>query len=110
MGKSLCISFTLSEHWDKHADVQLVHWIQAKTGEEQATDDGGGYTSEEEEKEEEEEEEKEEEKEEEEEEKAEVSTQQPHGKTEHKRGSDLEDSDSDTEFGIRNKFSVLSQE
>jgi ribosome biogenesis GTPase A len=85
------------EHWDKHADLQLVQWIQAKRGEEQATDDGDAYTSEEEEKEDNEEEEE-----------VEASTQQPHGKTEHKRGSDLEDSDSDTEFGIRNKFSVLS--
>jgi len=99
LGKSLCISFTPSEHWDKHADVQLVQWIQAKTGEEQATDDGSGYTSEEEEK-----------KEDNEEEEVKVSNQQPHGKTEHKRGSDLEDSDSDTEFGIRNKFTVLSRE
>jgi hypothetical protein len=80
-----------------------VQWIQAKIGEEQATDDGSGYTSEEEEKEEDD-------NEEEEEEEVEASNQQPHGKTEHKRGSDLEDSDSDTEFGIRNKFSVLSRE
>ena len=81
-----------------------MQWIQAKIGEEQATDDGSGYTSEEEEKEEDDNEE------EEEEEEVEASNQQPHGKTEHKRGSDLEDSDSDTEFGIRNKFSVLSRE
>lgn len=80
-----------------------MQWIQAKIGEEQATDDGSGYTSEEEEKEEDD-------NEEEEEEEVEASNQQPHGKTEHKRGSDLEDSDSDTEFGIRNKFSVLSRE
>jgi len=76
-----------------------VQWIQAKTGEEQATDDGGGYTSEEEEKEEENEEEE-----------VAASTQEPYGKTEHKQGSDLEDSDSGTEFGVRNKFSVLSRE
>lgn len=104
MGKSLCISFTFSEYWDKHADVQLVQWIQAKTGEEQATDDGSGYTSEEEDRV------KEEEENDDEEEEVEASNQQPHGKTEHKRGSDLADSDSDTEFGIRNKFSVLSRE
>lgn len=94
----MCISFTFSEYWDKHADVQLVQWIQAKTGDGQAADDGTGYTSEEEDKEEEKEDEEE------------ASKQQPHRKTEHKRGSNLEDSDSDTEFGIRNKFAVLSRE
>jgi len=81
-----------------------VQWIQAKTGEEQATDDGSGYTSDEEDKE------KEDDDDDEEEEEVEASNQQPLGKTERKRGSDLEDSDSDTEFGIRNKFSVLSRE
>jgi len=81
-----------------------VQWIQAKTGEEQATDDGSGYISEEEDKEEEEEEDDDEEEE------VEASNQQPHGKSEQKRGSDLEDSDSDTKFGIRNKFSVLRRE
>jgi hypothetical protein len=106
LGKSLCISFAFSEYWDKHADVQLVQWIQAKTGEEQATDDGSGYTSEEEDKEEE----KEDNGGGDEEEEVEASNQQPHGKTEHKQGSNLEDSDSDTEFGIGNKFSVLSRE
>jgi hypothetical protein len=82
-----------------------VHWIQAKTGEEQATDDGTGYTSEEEDKEE-----KKEDNGNDEDEEVEASNQQPHRKTEHKQGSDLEDSDSDTEFGIRNKFSALSRE
>jgi hypothetical protein len=80
-----------------------VQWIQAKTGEEQATDDGSGYTSEEEDKEKEDHDDDDEEE-------VEASNQQPLVKTEHKRGSDLEDSDSDTEFGIRNKFSVLSRE
>jgi hypothetical protein len=80
-----------------------VQWIQAKTGEEQATDDGSGYISEEEDKEDDDDDE-------EEEEEVEASNQQPHGKSEQKRGSDLEDSDSDTKFGIRNKFSVLRRE
>jgi len=84
-----------------------VQWIQAKTGEEQATDDGSGYTSEEEDKDKEKD--NDDDGDEEEEEVA-ARNQQPHGKTEHKRGSDPEDSDSDTEFGIRNKFSVLSRE
>jgi hypothetical protein len=109
LGKSLCISFTFSEYWDKHADVQLVQWIQAKAGEEQARDDGSGYTSEEEDKEEEEEKDNDDDDDDEEEEE-EASNQQPRGKTESKQGSDLEDSDSDTELGIRNKFSVLSRE
>ena len=90
-----------------------MQWIQAKTGEEQATDDGSGYTSEGKDDEEEEEEQQEQEEEEGEVEKCrevQASNQQPHGKTEHKRGSDIENSDSDTEFGIRNKFAVLSQE
>ena len=86
-----------------------MQWIQAKTGEEQATGGGSGYTSEEEDKEEEEEEEEEKDDDDEEEE-VEASNQQPHRKTENKRGSDLEDRDSDTEFGIRNKFSVLGRE
>jgi hypothetical protein len=80
-----------------------VQWIQAKTGEEQATDDGSGCISEEDKEEEKDDDD-------EEEEEVEASNQQPHGKTEHKRGSDLEDSDSDTKCGIRNKFSVLSRE
>jgi hypothetical protein len=83
-----------------------VQWIQAKTGEEQATDDGSGYTSEEEDIEKEDNNDDDDEEEEEEV----ASNQQPHRKTEHKRGSDPEDGDSDTEFGIRNKFSVLSRE
>jgi hypothetical protein len=79
--KFLCISFTFIEYWDKHADVQLVQWIQAKTGAEQAVDDeAGGYKSEEEEEDDEVEENRE----------------------------VLDASDSDTEFGIRNKFAVLS--
>lgn len=78
-----------------------MQWIQAKTGEEQAAgDEGGGYTSEEEDEEEEEEVKK----------SRKVLKARLHEKTEQTRGSDLEDSDSDTEFGGCNKFAVLSGE
>jgi hypothetical protein len=101
--KSLCISFTFSEYWDKHTDVQLVQWIQAKTDEEQAASGGGCHTLEEDDDDDDD-------YVEESGEVLEDSDQQPDGKTEQKRGSDFEDSDSDMEFGIRNKFAVLSGE
>ncbi|GFG32691.1 hypothetical protein Cfor_05158 [Coptotermes formosanus] len=91
------------EYWDKHTDVQLVQWIQAKTDEEQAASGGGCHTLEEDDDDDDD-------YVEESREVLEDSDQQPDGKTEQKRGSDFEDSDSDMEFGIRNKFAVLSGE
>jgi hypothetical protein len=76
--------------------VQLVQWIQAKRGEQEAAgDEGGGFTSSEEEGEE----------------KTrkvpEADGNQAYGKVKQESSSGPENSDSSSEFDVCNKFSVL---
>jgi hypothetical protein len=83
------------EYWDKHTDVQLVRWIQGKTGEEQAAAHGDSdftsSASEEEDKRK----------------VHEAGDQLGLEDAEQERESEPEDSDSNAGFGVCNKFSVL---
>lgn len=80
------------EYWEKHSDVQLVQWIQAKTGEQQAA--GDDFTSSEEE-------------EENSTKVPEADGNQAYEKEKQESSSGPEDSDSDSGFDVCNKFSVL---
>jgi hypothetical protein len=84
------------EYWEKHADVQLIQWIQAKMGEQAVGDDSSDFTSSEEEEE------------------GDNSRQVPvaggnqaYEKDKQESSSVPEDSSSDSGFGVCNKFSVL---
>jgi hypothetical protein len=89
---SLC---SFPEYWDKHTDVQLIHWIQGKTHEEKVSaDENSDFTSsasEEEDKRK----------------VKEVSDDHGREEAEQERDSEPDDSDSDAGFGVCNKFSVL---
>jgi hypothetical protein len=91
--QSFISSFTFSEYWEKHADVQLVQWIQAKTSEQAAGDEGSDFTSSEEE--------------ENSRKLSEADGNEAYEKDKQKSSSGPEDSDSNSEFDVCNKFSVL---
>jgi hypothetical protein len=84
------------EYWHKHTDVQLVCWIQGKTGKEEAAadDEDSDFTSSASEEVDDERKTNE------------VDNHLGH-EVEQETDSEPEDSDSNAEFGVCNKFSVL---
>jgi hypothetical protein len=81
-----------SEYWEKHADVQLVQWIQAKTGEQAAGDDFASSSSSEEEDSRK---------------VQEARGDQAYEKDRQQSNAISEESDSDCRFDVCNKFSAL---
>jgi hypothetical protein len=87
-----------SEYWNKHADVQVVYWIQAKTGEEQAAaDKSGNFTSSSSSSSDDDDDDDDSKK----------IQDAGNEETKQERGSESEDSDSNKGYEICNKFSVL---
>lgn len=92
MEKSFISSFTFSDYWKNHADVQLVQWIQARTREQAAGDEGSDFTSSEDK---------------EEENSRTVPEADGNVAYEQESSSGPEDSESNSGLDVCNKFSVL---